>query len=64
MGVKGFQKGHFVSKETREKISKANNGNFFTTCDYSEFNGIHKGRDKSKPYKKRNGKYILREVKE
>lgn len=31
MGVKGFQKGHFVSKETREKISKANNGKFFTT---------------------------------
>lgn len=30
-------------------------------CDYSEFNGIHK-RDDSKPYKKRNGKYILVEV--
>ena len=34
MGVKGFQKGHIVSKETREKISKANNGNFFAKCDY------------------------------
>ena len=29
MGVKGFQKGHFVSQETREKISKANDGNLF-----------------------------------
>ena len=28
MGVKGFQKGHIVSKETRMKISKANDGNF------------------------------------
>ena len=34
MGVKGFQKGHDVSKETRAKISKANNGNFFAKCDY------------------------------
>lgn len=33
-------------------------------CDYSEFNGIHKGLGNSKPYKKRNGKYILVEVKE
>jgi transposase-like protein len=34
MGVKGFQKGHIVSDETRAKISKANNGNFFAMCDY------------------------------
>lgn len=34
MGVKGFQKGHIVSEETRAKISKANDGNFFTNCDY------------------------------
>ena len=34
MGVKGFQKGHIVSEETRAKISKANNGNFFANCDY------------------------------
>ena len=34
MGVKGFQKGHLVSDETRAKISKANNGNFFAICDY------------------------------
>ena len=34
MGVKGFQKGHIVSQETRAKISKANNGNFFAICDY------------------------------
>jgi hypothetical protein len=33
-GVKGFQKGHIVSEETRSKISKANNGNFYATCDY------------------------------
>ena len=33
-------------------------------CDYSEFNGIPKGLGNSKPYKKRNGKYILIEVKE
>ena len=37
-------------------------GTFY--CVYSVFNGIHKGRENSKPYKKRNGKYILREVKE
>ena len=34
MGVKGFQKGHIVSEETREKISKVNDGNFFGICDY------------------------------
>lgn len=34
MGVKGFQKGHIVSVETRAKISKANSGNFFAKCDY------------------------------
>ena len=34
MGVKGFQKGHFVSEETRAKISVANNGNFYAVCDY------------------------------
>lgn len=34
MGTKGFQKGHIVSPETREKISKANDGNFFAKCDY------------------------------
>jgi hypothetical protein len=34
MGVKGFQKGHIVSEETRAKISKANDGNFFGKCDY------------------------------
>ena len=31
-GVKGYQKGHEVSQETRDKISKANNGNFFAIC--------------------------------
>lgn len=36
MGTKGFQKGRVVSKETREKISKANNKNFFAVCDYCE----------------------------
>lgn len=34
MGIKGFQKGHIVSEETRVKISKANDGNFFGKCDY------------------------------
>ena len=34
MGIKGFQKGHVVSEETRQKISKANDGNFFSKCDY------------------------------
>lgn len=33
MGVKGFQKGRIVSQEVRDKISKANNGNFFGKCD-------------------------------
>lgn len=34
MGTKGFQKGHIVSEETRAKISKAKDGNFYATCDY------------------------------
>lgn len=34
MGTKGFQKGHSVSAETREKIARANDGNFFAVCDY------------------------------
>lgn len=34
MGTKGFQKGHAVSEETKIKISKANDGNFFAKCDY------------------------------
>ena len=34
MGTKGFQKGHTVSEETKIKISKANDGNFFAKCDY------------------------------
>ena len=33
-------------------------------CDYSDFNQVHRGREKNKPYKKRNGKYILIEVTE
>lgn len=32
--MRGFQKGHIVSQETRDKISKANNGNFYAICDY------------------------------
>lgn len=31
---KGFQPGHIVSEETRAKISKANDGNFYCNCDY------------------------------
>lgn len=34
MGVKGFQLGHETSVETRAKISKALDGNFFAKCDY------------------------------
>lgn len=34
MGVKGFQKGHTVSAETRAKIGAANDKNFFGKCDY------------------------------
>lgn len=33
-------------------------------CEYSTFNGLNQRPNKSKPYKKRNGKYILVEVKE
>lgn len=36
MGVRGGQKGHIVSEETRAKISKSNDGNFFAQCDYCE----------------------------
>lgn len=31
-------------------------------CAYSIFNGLNRGQNKSKSYKKRNGKYILVEV--
>lgn len=37
-------------------------GTFY--CTYSIFNGLNRGQNKSKSYKKRNGKYILIEVKE
>lgn len=33
-------------------------------CDYSDFNKVNRGRDKNKPYKTKDGKYILIEVKE
>ena len=33
MGVKGFQPGHETSAETRAKISKALDGEFFAKCD-------------------------------
>ena len=33
-------------------------------CAYSNFNGIHNGREHSKSYKTKDGKYILIEVKE
>ena len=36
MDKKGFQKGHIVSEEIRAKISKANDGNFYTKCDYCD----------------------------
>lgn len=39
-----------------------NYGTFY--CTYSIFNGLNRGQNKSKSYKKRNGKYILIEVKE
>lgn len=32
--MKGFQKGHITTQETRDKISRANDGNFHTKCDY------------------------------
>lgn len=33
-------------------------------CGYSDFNKVNRSRNKNKPYKKRNGKYIMIEVKE
>ena len=33
-------------------------------CDYSNFNKVNRERDKSKPYKTKDGKFILNEVKE
>lgn len=32
-------------------------------CDYSNFNQVNRGREKNKPYKTKDGKYILIEVK-
>lgn len=33
-------------------------------CDYSDFNQVHRGRDRNKPYKTKDGKYILIEEKD
>lgn len=33
-------------------------------CEYSTFDGLNRRSNKSRPYKKRNGKYIFIEVKE
>lgn len=33
-------------------------------CDYSDFNQVHRARDRNKPYKTKDGKYILIEVEE
>lgn len=33
-------------------------------CDYSDFNQVYRAHDKNKPYKTKDGKYILVEVKE
>lgn len=33
-GIKGFQKGHIMSSETRKKIGEANSSNFIALCDY------------------------------
>ena len=33
-------------------------------CDYSDFNQVHRGRDRNKPFKTKDGKYILIEVEE
>lgn len=33
-------------------------------CDYSNFNQVNRGRERNKPYKTKDGKYILVEVKE
>lgn len=57
MGVKGFQKGHAVSEETRLKISKANDGNFFAICDYC---GVEYHTKKSH-YKRRKRHFCSRE---
>ena len=57
MSVKGFQKGHIVSKETREKISKANDGNFFAVCDYCK----KKYHTKKSAYLKRKRHFCCRD---
>lgn len=38
------------------------NGWFY--CDYLDFNKVNRGQDKKEPYKIKNGKYIMIEVKE
>ena len=57
MGVKGFQKGHIVSEETRVKISKANDGNFFGTCDFCG----KKYHTKKSHYERRKRHFCCRE---
>lgn len=49
---------------TKEKCKKCEY--FYGTiyCNYPDINRILKEREDCKPYKKRNGKYILVEVKE
>lgn len=40
------------------------NGIYGSLCDYSEFQGVDREREKDKSYKTKDGKYILIEVKE
>ena len=54
--------GEHCAKEECKKCEYHLYGTIY--CNYPDINRIHKEREDCKPYKKRNGKYILIEVKE
>lgn len=49
---------------TEENCKKCEYYRDWFYCDYLDFNKVNRGRDKKKPYKTKDGKYILIEVKE
>lgn len=48
----------------KEHCGKCEYHNGWFYCDYSDYNKVNRGQDKKKPYKTKDGKYILIEVKE
>ena len=47
----------------KEKCGKCEYHDGWFYCDYSDYNKVNRGQDKKKPYKTKDGKYILVEKK-